>query len=152
LEELKALQSVLGVRRGVSAAAPAPARFEELHASGLVSEKVIRDRAKEMRASRTVGQRSKAIGSAKELTEATLRGALDRLGEPYGPRDDLRVLMRKWRGAVSQLAPPDPEGQEILDKAQAALASLVTFLAEWRNAYGERHGRPQYPPGLNRLR
>jgi hypothetical protein len=36
----------------------------------------------------------------------------------------------------------------VLDRAQAALASLVTFLAEWRNAYGRGHGRKKYPPGL----
>ena len=148
LKELRALQDALGIRRDVAAAAPAPARFEELHASGLVSEKVINDRAKDMRAPRTPGQLSKAIGAAKELTEATLRAALERLGEPYAPRDDLPVLMRKWRAAVSRVAPPDPEGQTILDRAQAALASIVTFLAEWRNAYGEGHGRPRYPPGL----
>jgi hypothetical protein len=48
VDELKALRSAVGVRRGIAAAAPAPARFEELHASGLVDEKVIDDRAKEM--------------------------------------------------------------------------------------------------------
>jgi hypothetical protein len=43
LDELRALQDVLGVRRDVGKEAPAPARFEELHASGLVAEKVIND-------------------------------------------------------------------------------------------------------------
>lgn len=148
LEELRALQVVLGVRRGVATAAPAPARFEELHASGLVAEKVINDHAKEMRSPRTPRQLHNAIGSAKELTEATLRAALDRLEESYGRSDDLPSLMKRWRKAVGRLAPPDPEGEAMLDKAQAALANLVTFLAEWRNAYGRGHGRPQYPPGL----
>jgi hypothetical protein len=36
----------------------------------------------------------------------------------------------------------------MLNRAEAALASLVTFLAEWRNEYGGGHGRPRYPPGL----
>ena len=74
--------------------------------------------------------------------------ALDRLGESYGGGDDLPGLMKKWRKAIGQVAPPDPQGEATLDKAQAALANLVTFLAEWRNAYGRGHGRPQYPPGL----
>jgi Abortive infection C-terminus len=150
LEELQELQAVLGVKRDVAKAGPAPARFEELHASGLVSEKVINDHAKEMLSRRTAKQLHDAIGSAKELTEATLRAALDRLDVSWGPSDGLGVLMKKWRKAVGELAPPDPEGAATLDRAQAALANLVTFLAEWRNAYGRGHGRAQYPPGLAR--
>jgi Abortive infection C-terminus len=148
LEELRALQDLLGVRRDVGKEAPAPARFEELHASGLVAEKVISDHAKDMRSPRTPRQLYDAIGSAKELTEATLRAALDRLGTPYGKKDDLPLLMKKWRQTVGPMAPPDPQGQGTLDRAQAALANLVTFLGEWRNAYGRGHGKPQYPPGL----
>ena len=148
LEELRDLQAAIGVRRGVTRTSPAPARFEELHASGLVDEKVIADYAKEMLSPRTPRQLYTAIGAAKELTEATLRAALDRLSEPSEPSDDLPVLMKKWRRAIGRLAPPDSEGEDALDKAQAALASLVVFLSEWRNAYGRGHGRPQYPPGL----
>lgn len=148
-DQLQGLRAVLGVRRGVAAAAPAPARFEELHVSGLVSEKVIEDYAKEMSSPRTPKQLHNAIGAAKELTEATLRAALDRLGESYERSDGLPVLMKKWRAAISNHAPPDSEGKATLDKAQAALASLVVFLAEWRNTYGRGHGRTQYPPGLS---
>jgi hypothetical protein len=148
VSELRELQDALGVRRGVATTAPPPARFAELHASGLVAEKVIADHAKDMLSPRTPKQLYDAIGSAKELTEATLRAALDRLGESYRPRDDLPTLMRNWRKAVGKLAPPDPQGEDSLDKAQAALASIVNFLAEWRSAYGRGHGRPQYPPGL----
>jgi hypothetical protein len=53
-------------------------------------------------------------------------------------------VMPMWRRAVRT----DPEGEETLDKAQAAFANLVVFLAEWRNAYGGGHGRSEYPPGL----
>src|SRR5262249_25546051 len=41
VEELQGLQAALGVRRDVATALPAPARFQELHSSGLVAEKVI---------------------------------------------------------------------------------------------------------------
>jgi hypothetical protein len=99
------------VRRDVSKAAPAPARFEELHVSGLVAEKVINDHAKDMRSPRTPRQLFNAIGSAKELTEATLRAALDRLGTPYGKKDDLPVLMKKWRMTVGPLALPIHRGK-----------------------------------------
>lgn len=80
LKQLRELQAALGTRRGVVKAAPLAARFEELHASGLVGDQVIGDHAKEMLAPRTPKQLYSAIGSAKELAEATLRAALDRLG------------------------------------------------------------------------
>jgi hypothetical protein len=137
------------VRRGVATAARPPARFEELHVSGLVGEQVIDDYAKEMLSPRTPRQLHNAIGAAKELTEATLRAALDRLPEPYTRSDDLPLLMKKWRTAISDLAPPDSEGKATLDKAQLALANLVTFLAERRNTYGRGHGRTKCPPGLS---
>jgi hypothetical protein len=148
-DELQRLQTALGVRRGVAAAARAPMRFEELHVSGLVREQIIDDCAKEMLSPHTPRQLHNAIGAAKELTEATLRAALAQLSEPYACSDDLPRLMKKWRTALSDKAPPDSGGKETLDKAQAALANLVTFLAEWRNTYGRGHGRPQYPPGLS---
>jgi hypothetical protein len=118
--ELRDFQGALGIRRGVGAVAPAPARFEELRASGLVEEKVIDDHANEMLSPRTPRQLYNAIGAAKELTEATLRAALDRLGESPGRTDDLPALMKKWRRATGKLAPPDPEGEGALDRAQAA--------------------------------
>jgi hypothetical protein len=85
VEELRELQAALGVSCGVAKAAPSPAGFEELHASGLVDEKVINDHTKAMLAPRTASQLSDAIGSAKELTEATLRAALERLLCRTGP-------------------------------------------------------------------
>ncbi len=56
--------------------------------------------------------------------------------------------MKKWRKRVDVIAPPDPAARGTLDSAQAALGSVVTFLAAWRNAYGSGHGRSRYPPGL----
>jgi hypothetical protein len=146
--EFLELHAVLGARRNVSETTATTASFVELHASGLVEESLIDDRAAEMCANRTPKQLARAIGSAKELTEATLRGALDQLNEQDTSNDDLVSLSRKWRNAIRTKAPPDPKGADALDKSQAALAGLVTFLAEWRNAYGTGHGRPRYPPGL----
>lgn len=62
--------------------------------------------------------------------------------------DELPLLMKKWRKEIGTHAPPDPKGAGVLDNAQAALANLVTFLAQWRNKYGSGHGRAEYPPGL----
>jgi hypothetical protein len=146
--DLRRLQAALGVRRDVAKAAPAPARFEELHASGLIEKRVIEDHAKAMLEPRTPKQLSDAIGSAKELTEATLRASLSQLSVSWDRRDDLPKLTKMWRAAIDQLAQPDPTGREALEKALRALANVVTFVAEWRNLYGSGHGKSKYPPGL----
>jgi hypothetical protein len=44
---------------------------------------------------RTPRQLADAVGSAKELTEATLRAALDRLEVTYRSGDDRPTLMKK---------------------------------------------------------
>jgi hypothetical protein len=147
--QLRSLQSVLGVSRNVSSAGPSPARFEELHVSGLVAADVIDDQARDLLAPRTPKQLSDAIGAAKELTEATLRASLDRLGERYTKNDGLPTLMAKWRKAVATSAPPNPLGHSHLDDAQRALGNIVVFLGQCRNTYGSGHGRTQYPPGLS---
>lgn len=83
------------MRRGVTLAAPGPPKFAELHASGLVADKIVNDLGKAMASPHTPRQLANAIGSAKELAEATLRAALDRLGEPYARLDDMNALMKE---------------------------------------------------------
>jgi hypothetical protein len=150
LTELLALKDLLGVTRGVAAVSPGWAAFAELQASGLIESAVIDGYVKDMRDPRTPKQLANAIGAAKELTEATLRAALDRFEETWRTSDDLNALMKKWRRRAEQLAPPDPTTSATLDRALAALGSLVTFLAAWRNAYGSGHGRSGHPPGVRR--
>jgi hypothetical protein len=72
----------------------------------VIDERVIKDMAKAMRSPHTPKQLGDAIGAAKEIVEAALRGALGRLGEPWTAKDDLPKLMKKWRDAVGELAPP----------------------------------------------
>jgi hypothetical protein len=117
-----------------------PSRFAELEASGLIDPIVVVGHAEDMASPRTPKQLADAIGAAKDLAEATLRGALDWLGEPWRETDELTTLMRKWREQIEHVAPPDPKGRASLDAAQAALGNLLRFLAEWRNAYGRGHG------------
>lgn len=148
LDELDALRAALGVHRGVTAT-PAPNQFVEIGASGLVDSGVIEGHVRDMTNPRTPRELANAIGAAKELAEATLRGALDRFGEPWRDTDDLTTLMRTWRRRVEQVAAPDPSGRGSLDSAQAALGNLLRFMGEWRNAYGRGHGRPRYPAGLS---
>jgi hypothetical protein len=143
--ELRQMQAALGVQRAIPTSAPAPARFSELLGSGLVDAKVVNDHAKSMTSGlRTAKQLSDAIGAAKELTEATLRGALDQLGSPPRSRDNLPTLMKAWRGAIGQAA-PSGTGADVLARA---LNTEVVFLAEWRNRYGRGHGRTKYPAGV----
>jgi hypothetical protein len=49
--------------------------------------------------------------------------------------------MRTWRDAMLIKAAPDPQGEEALSRVQAGLGSLIPFLAEWHNPYGDGHGR-----------
>ena len=146
--ELERLLGMLGVKRSIVSVSDESLRFAELHASGLVEDAVVRDHARDMASPRTPKQLAVAIAAAKELTEATLRAALEQIGEPVPPNAYLPALMKRWRQAIELKAPPGPEGKDALDKAQAALANLITFLAEWRNPYGRGHGRPTYPKGL----
>jgi hypothetical protein len=144
VDELKKMQAALGVQRAIPPSAPSSDRFAELRGSGLIEAKVVSDNAKAMAAPRTAKQLNDAIGAAKELTEATLRGALDQLGESPKTTDDLQELGKKLRRALTNAA-PDPAGAKVLD---SVLANLVRFLAEWRNLYGRGHGRTKYPPGV----
>lgn len=145
VDELRQMQAALGVQRVIAPSPPAPTRFAELLGSGLIDAKVVRDHAKSMTtALRTPKQLNDAIGAAKELTEATLRGALDQLGETPRSRDDLPTLMKTWRTAIGEVAPGKP-GAEVLARA---LSTHAAFLAEWRNKYGRGHGRTRYPAGV----
>lgn len=148
LSELSNLREVLGVSRNVAAVATPAGRFDELRASGLVDVAVIDGVVKDVVNPRTPKQLADSIGAAKELTEATLRSALDRSDAVWSAKDGLPQLMKKWRDVVNATAPPDTAGKETLDRLQAALANVVTFLGEWRNEYGRGHGRAKYPPGL----
>lgn len=146
--ELVELQGALGVSRNVASVTPPGARFAELSASGLVDQNVIDAHARDLKDPKRPKQLADAIGAAKELTEATLRGALDRMGEPWTKADDFPRLMKKWRQATGAAASPDLTAKASFNKAQSALSSVVQFLAEWRNAYGSGHGKPKFPPGL----
>jgi Abortive infection C-terminus len=145
IDELLQMQAALGVQRAIAPSPPAPTRFAELLASGLVDARIVNDHAKSMKTPlRTPKQLSDAIGAAKELTEATLRGALDQLDKPPRSRDDLPTLMKAWREAIGQAA-PSRGGADVLARA---LNTQVAFLAEWRNRYGRGHGRTRYPAGV----
>jgi len=146
LRQMQQVQDAVGVKRGVPIT-QAVGPFDELRASGLVAENVIDDRAREMQDPRTPAQLAHAIAAAKELTEATLRAALDRLGEPWTKHDNMPTLVTKWRNAVALAGAPDARRALVLGDVQE---SMILFLARWRNAYGSGHGKSSYPLGLRR--
>jgi hypothetical protein len=148
LDELKALLARLGVSKQVANIAAPPGRFEELRISGLVEAAIVESAVDDMSRLKTPAQLANAIGAAKELVEATLRGALETMGIPYKKRDDLPRLMATWRAAAASIASPSQADRNLIDKVLSSLSGLVTFTAEWRNAHGRGHGRTKQQPDL----
>lgn len=101
IEELQEFRGILGVRRNVAEVAPAPARFEELHAPGLVAANVINDRAKEMLAPHTPG--SSTTRSARQGVDrghpsrglGAARGTVQEQRRP--PRAHEEVARSRWQ-------------------------------------------------------
>lgn len=148
LEDVRRLLDRLGASRDVQRLIPIKVRLDELRASGLVEVQVVDDYVRTMEHMRTPKQLRDCIGAAKEVVEATLRGALERLGERWEKRDDLPALMKKWRRAVRADAAPDAEGRDALEGALVGLTTVVTFVGEARSGYGSGNGRTRYPAGL----
>jgi hypothetical protein len=107
IDELLALRDAVGVSRNVTVAEP-PGRFEELRASGLVNPAVIDGYSRAMAAPRTPKQLLDAIGASKEITEATLRAALERLGVGWDKK-----VTNQGRIVYQELKSPPPESPPV---------------------------------------
>ena len=85
-----------------------------------------------------------AIGSTKELLEATLKTILDGTGATYDPSDDVPRLLKAAQRAP-ELAPEavadSKRGAETIRRILSNLGQVVLGLAELRNLYGTGHGR-----------
>lgn len=95
---------------------------------------------------------SLAIGSTKELIEATLKTILNGHGSSYDDKkDDIPKLLKQVQ-KVLELAPEEVDnskkGSEIIKKILSNLGSVAVGIAELRNLYGSGHGRGQQPKGL----
>ncbi|MGO1536892.1 MAG: abortive infection family protein [Yaniella sp.] len=121
------------------------------HLRGLIDDSKIDDYLKRMRTRRTRSEMSNAIGAAKEIVEATLRGLIDvhNLQIPSGTPD----LHDWWKILRPKFI--DPAIQEALGGRQGALLKLmgnqvstVQSLSELRNRVGSGHGTPKHPVGL----
>jgi hypothetical protein len=121
IDELRALQDVLGVGRDIGKEAPAPARFEELHVSGLVAEKVINDPRR----------RCGPPAALAALQRHWIGQGANGCDAPSGSRQTWNALREEGRspGADEEVAtdgrpvgPSRSTGQDTLGKAQAAVA------------------------------
>lgn len=95
---------------------------------------------------------SLAIGSTKELIEATLKTILNGYKEDYDEKkDDIPKLLKQVQKLL-ELAPEEVDnakkGADIIKKILNNLSSVAVGIAELRNLYGSGHGRGQQPKGL----
>jgi Abortive infection C-terminus len=96
---------------------------------------------------------SLAIGSTKELIEATLKTILNGCGLVYDDKkDDIPKLLKQVQ-KVLELAPDDVDGSkkgaEIIKRVLSNLGSVAVGIAELRNLYGSGHGKGQKSQGLS---
>jgi hypothetical protein len=147
LDEL--LESLRPGRR-TTTIGPVGIRLDELEASSLLDPEVIeafRQRMSQLGTLRTV---SASIGAAKELVEAVHKAALGCLSEPPPkPRDDFLLTAKRVRVALDRKQPaPDANGSNTLLLFQTHQAGLLQDLDEWRNLFGDGHGRTSFPQAL----
>ncbi|MBA4313602.1 MAG: hypothetical protein C0417_13335 [Chlorobiaceae bacterium] len=93
-----------------------------------------------------------AIGSTKELVEATLKTILTELKTPADKDDDIPKLLKQVQKALD-LVPDDVDdakkGADIIKVLLSNLGQVVIKVAELRNLYGTGHGKDKKRKGLN---
>lgn len=121
------------------------------HLRGLVGDSVIDGHLRHMRTRRTRAEISSAIGSAKEIVEATFKA----LSVTHGvaPTKAAPDLSDWWKVLRPHLA--DQSIDKALGSTDGALiklissqVSLVQNLGELRNKVGSGHGKAEHPAGL----
>lgn len=95
---------------------------------------------------------SLAIGSTKELIEATLKTILNGHKISFDDKkDDIPKLLRQVQ-KILELAPEEVDsskkGAEIIKRVLSNLSSVAIGIAELRNLYGSGHGKGQKTAGL----
>lgn len=93
-----------------------------------------------------------AIGSTKELLEATLKTILDECNADYERSDDIPKLLRAVQKELD-LAPAGVEvskkGGEIIRRVLSSIGMIVTGVGELRNLYGTGHGTGRRSGGIS---
>lgn len=150
LEELRGSLRDLGENEDVAPAIrDAPGGWP--HLRGLVGDSVIDGHLRHMRARRTRAEISSAIGSAKEIVEATFKALSAK--HNVAPSKATPDLSDWWKVLRPHLADQSIDGA--LGSADGALiklissqVSLVQNLGELRNKVGSGHGKVEHPAGL----
>jgi hypothetical protein len=92
-----------------------------------------------------------AIGSSKELVEATLKTILKKEGIVFDKNDDMPKLLKKVQKQL-ELVPKEVDsakkGADAIKVVLSNLGSIVIKTAELRNLYGTGHGAGQSKNGL----
>ncbi|WP_405785896.1 abortive infection family protein [Streptomyces sp. NBC_01367] len=149
------------VKRLIGEAAPTPAGTERdaaggwphLRELGLMEESVLDGYLSTMRSRRTVAQRRAAIGAAKELVEATMKGAIH-YADPAATgfeKDEMPQLWKRLRTLIQEDPAADPAlgGKDIgVVKTVSGMSNVITGIAETRNKVGTGHGNPTAPKKL----
>lgn len=86
-----------------------------------------------------------AVGTTKELIEATIKSILHGLNVNYDEsKDDIPVLLKKVQKAL-ELSPDDVDssrrGADTIKRILSNLGAVAIGVAELRNLYGSGHGR-----------
>ncbi|MFD5694382.1 abortive infection family protein [Streptomyces rubiginosohelvolus] len=149
------------VKQLIGEATPTPAGSERdaaggwthLRELGLVEDAVLDGYLNTMRTRRTVAQRRAAIGAAKELVEAAMKGAIH-YADPAATgfeKDEMPQLWKRLRTLIQEDHAADRAlgGKEIgVAKTLSGMNNLITGIAEMRNRVGSGHGTPTAPKGL----
>jgi hypothetical protein len=92
-----------------------------------------------------------AIGSAKELVEATCKAILEDVGATVPDKADLPELVHQVFDRLDLVAknvPAEKKGAAAIRKVLGSLSQVVQGVAELRNLYGSGHGRRPGERGL----
>jgi Abortive infection C-terminus len=93
-----------------------------------------------------------AIGSTKELVEATLKTILDKLAIEFDKNDDIPKLLKNVQKAL-ELVPDEVDeskkGADLIKILLNNLGQVVVKIAELRNLYGTGHGKEYKRKGLS---
>lgn len=125
-------------------ASPGSRILPEPDLASLRDPAAIEDQMGRMRRGLDDGDLSQAIGSAKDLIEATAKTVLNELGIDFHERDDVPALARavqKTLGLHPDVIAPTRPGAEAVRKILGGLTAISTGIAELRNHYGTGHGR-----------
>lgn len=93
-----------------------------------------------------------AIGSAKELVEATCKAILEEIGAPVPDNADIPELVHQVLDQLDLVAknvPDEKKGAKAIKRVLGSLSQVVQGIAELRNLYGSGHGRRPGERGLS---